>query len=129
MIPVPPSSILKQKMSARIEPRFPFQVPVALLRGRSQHSVQEVACRLENLSFTGLRISIRENTDLAPGEQVYLTLTILEDPGAETDHSGITISLKANVVWRRENDCGLKIVKINEDDVPIFQNLIEAMKA
>lgn len=113
----------------RIEPRFPFQVPVALLRSLASGARQEVVCRLENLSKTGLRIQLRSANDLAQGEQVYLTLTIRESVDETRGGSPVTVSLTADVIWRREHDCGLRILSINESDLSLYQNLIDAMKA
>lgn len=113
----------------RIEPRFPFQVPVAMLRTSSSGSRQEVACQLENLSMTGLRVILREHEDLAPEERLYLTLTITEDNKEDADATGVSISLVAEVVWRRDRDCGLRIISINDSDLPLYRNLIECMKS
>jgi hypothetical protein len=113
----------------RIEPRFPFQVPVAMLRTTASGARQEVSCQLENLSLTGLRVTLREHEDLAPGERLYLTLTISESHKDEPDAAGISISLVAEVVWRRDRDCGLKNISINEADLPLYRNLIECMKS
>ncbi len=112
----------------RIEPRFPFQVPIAMLRTAASGARQEVASQLENLSLTGLRVTLRDHEDLAPGERLYLTLTITEDNKDDPEASGISISLVAEMVWRRDRDCGLKIISINDSDLPLYRNLIECMK-
>ena len=112
----------------RLEPRYAFQVPVALLRSVSPGTRQEIGCKLEDLSLSGLRISLKGTEELSPGEQVYLTLTIREE-AARSDDEGKSVSLKADVMWRRERDCGLKIVSINDSDLSIYRELIESLKS
>ncbi len=113
----------------RIEPRYPFQIPVALLRSMASGARQEVACRLENLSLSGLRVTLRDHEDLAPGERIFLTLTITEENKADPETSGITISLVSELVWRRDRDCGLRILSINDADMALYRNLIDCMKS
>ena len=100
-----------------------------MLRASSSGARQEVACKLENLSLTGLRVILQDHEDLAPEERLYLTLTITEDKKEEPEALGISISLVAEVVWRRDRDCGLRIISINDSDLPLYRNLIECMKS
>jgi len=112
----------------RIEPRFAYQVPVALLRSATAGPRQEIGCRLEDLSLSGLRVSLRDPIELAPGERVYLTLTIkeVEVPGGE--NNSVTVSLRADVVWCRDRQLGLRIENINDTDMPAYRELIENLK-
>jgi hypothetical protein len=115
----------------RIEPRFAYQVPVALLRSVEDAGTrQEVGCQLENLSITGLRISLKSGChELAPGEKVYLTLTVKESASGQTGAGeSVTVSLRAGVVWCREKQCGLYIESINEPDLLVYRELIENLK-
>lgn len=112
----------------RIEPRFAYQVPVALLRSLTQGARQEIGCRLEDLSLSGLRISLKGTEEISPGEQVYLTLTIREEHVPDGENPVVTVSLKADVIWRRDKECGLKIVTINDKDLPVYSELINSLK-
>ena len=105
-----------------------------MLRSVASGACQEIGCRLEDLSLTGLRIHLRGHEDLAPGEQVYLTLTIKEGIEKEVgedneENSPVTISLKADVIWCREKESGLRITSINENDLSLYENLISVLKS
>jgi hypothetical protein len=112
----------------RIEPRYAYQIPVALLRNQPGLPRQEIGCRLEDLSLSGLRVSLKGTEELAPGEQVFLTLVIREKHIPAGEDETVTVSLRAEVIWRRERDCGLKITAVKDSDMAIYEELIDSLK-
>ena len=121
--------ILKQKEEKRItqDPRFIMHLPVAILRGETISQFQEITGILEDLSQSGMKVSVIDKVDLVPGENLFATITLPKEvnPFTSGENEERMLSLRAQVIWYNGKQLGLKVLRVNEPDEGLYDQLIE----
>lgn len=108
-------------MSLTPAPRYPLDYPVILLKPSEHAGTKPLRIHAQslNLSQTGLGLEIPWTAPLLPGEVVGLHLVI-----GELSHRRGSIPIAGRVVWRKDDRCGIEILRIREDTSSLYTGVL-----
>jgi len=99
----------------QVAPRYPLDFPITVLT--SDKVVWGIS---RNLSYTGLGLWLPNTGSLELGQIVNLVVRIGEPSGELR-----AVSLKIQVIWKKDEHCGVHILEMAPDDRSFYETMIE----